>query len=129
MATPPLCQKCGGTGWTPYYSETLDGEFEAAYRLCPYCRHQPRPCVGLKSGHPCSRPATVRYRLGYYCKEHTGVIHTYGDLDHAREAIYYLRQWLWIARDRANEFLETKLSEALGEAETWLGCAERGFHT
>jgi hypothetical protein len=36
-----------------------------------------------------------------------------------------LRRWLWIARDRAKTFLETKLSEALSEAETLLRGAEQ----
>jgi hypothetical protein len=32
----------------------------------------------------------VRYGLDYYCKEHSGAIHVYGNVDHAHEAIYYL---------------------------------------
>jgi hypothetical protein len=34
-------------------------------------------------------------------------------VDHALEAIYYLKCWLWIAHDRANEFLVMQLGEAL----------------
>ena len=104
--------------------ETIDGELEEAYRLCPN-RCAPHHCVGFEVGQPCSRPGTVRYGLGYYCKEHIGAIHVYGNVDHAYEAIYYLRQRLWIVRDRANKFLETQLSEALGEAETWLRHTEQ----
>ncbi len=66
----PLCRECNGTGWIPYRSETIDGELEEAYRLCPnHCT--PRRCTDLTIGHPCPPPATVRYGLRYYCKEHT----------------------------------------------------------
>jgi len=43
------------------------------------------------------------------------------------KAIYYLRRWLRIARDRANKLLEMQLYEALGKAETQLRRAEREF--
>ena len=122
MSARPFCRECDGTGWIPYSSETVDGELEVAYRLCSNC-YAPRRCLGLKAGHPCSRPATVRYGLGYYCKEHIEVIPSIESLDDAREAIYYLRYWLWIARNESNRFLETKLSEVLSEAETLLGRA------
>jgi hypothetical protein len=128
MNTRYLCRKCDGTGWIPYSSETVDGELEEAYRLCPNC-YAPRRCLGFKVGRPCSRPATVRYGLGYYCKEHVEVIPSSGSSDDAREAIYYLRYWLLIARNESNRFLETKLSEALSEAETLLGCAYSGSET
>ncbi len=50
------------------------------------------------------------------------------DIDKAYdEAIYYLRRWLRIARQRANVFLEVQLSEALDKAETRLERAERGL--
>ncbi len=124
MAARPFCRECDGTGWMLYRSETIDGELEEAYRLCPN-RCAPRRCIGFEAGQPCSRPGTVRYGLGYYCKEHIGAIHIYGNVDHAHEAIYHLRQRLWIARDRVNKFLETQLSEALGEAETWLRHTKR----
>src|SRR4051812_23953671 len=29
------CRECDGTGWVPYRSETVEGGFEEAYRLCP----------------------------------------------------------------------------------------------
>jgi hypothetical protein len=70
-----LCLKCDGTGWVLYCSETLKGEFEEAYRLCPSCR-APRYCMGSSTGaHLCSRPATVRRGPNYYCKEHIVVIY------------------------------------------------------
>jgi hypothetical protein len=81
--------------------------------------------MGFKADHPCPRPGTVRNRLGYYCEQHIGTIPIYGDVDHTHEAIYYLRRWLQIARDRANEFLEMQLSEALSEAEARLSRARR----
>jgi hypothetical protein len=119
VAAHPLCRKCDGTGWIPYRSETVDGELEEAYRLCPNC-YAPRHCMGFKTDHPCPRPGTVRYGLGYYCIEHIEVLYTDEGLGNLHEAIYYLRCWLCTARDRANEFLETQLSEALGKAETCL---------
>lgn len=30
------CPECGGYGWMRYYSETLDGNFEEAFELCPH---------------------------------------------------------------------------------------------
>jgi len=53
------------------------------------------------------------------------VVHFSESVEDAPQAIYYLRHWLRIARDRANRFLEMKLSEALSEAETLRGRAER----
>jgi hypothetical protein len=66
------CLECDGTGWAPNRSETKNGEFEVAYRLCPR-GHAPRYCMGSSDGHLCPRPATVRCRLGYYCKERSAV--------------------------------------------------------
>ena len=126
MATHSLCRKCDGTGWLPYRSETVDGELEQAYRLCRSC-YTPRRCIGFKTDQPCSRPGTIRYGLGHYCEEHIEIIYAVEGVDHTREAIYYLRCWLRIARDRANELLEVQLSEALGKAETRLRYAQRGL--
>jgi len=127
VAAHSLCCGCDGTGWIPYRSETVDGELEEAYRLCPGC-YAPRRCMGFKiGGYPCPRPGTVRYGLGYCCKEHLEVIHVVGNVHHTQEAIYYLRRWLRIARDKANGFLEVQLSEALGKAETRLRYAQRGL--
>ena len=39
MATA-ICPKCGGKRWVRYFSETTDGNFEEAFRLCP-CNRQP----------------------------------------------------------------------------------------
>jgi hypothetical protein len=64
-----LCRECDGTGWVLYRSETKDGEFEEAYRLCSK-GHTPRYCMGSGSGHLCPRLATRRCGQGYYCKEH-----------------------------------------------------------
>ena len=33
------CAQCGGRRWVRYFSETTDGNFEEAFRLCP-CNHQ-----------------------------------------------------------------------------------------
>jgi len=39
MATV-VCPKCGGKRWVRYFSETTDGNFEEAFRLCP-CNRSP----------------------------------------------------------------------------------------
>ncbi len=63
------CRECGGKGWVPYRSETVDGAFEEAYRLCPEgCA--PRCCEGSGAGRLCPRPATVRLGRAYFCEEH-----------------------------------------------------------
>jgi hypothetical protein len=50
-----LCRECDGTGWVLYRSETKDGEFEEAYRLCPK-GHGPRYCMGSSRGQLCPAP-------------------------------------------------------------------------
>jgi hypothetical protein len=35
----PTCSRCGGRRWVRYFSETTDGNFEEAFRLCP-CNHE-----------------------------------------------------------------------------------------
>ena len=30
-----ICPKCLGCGWRPYFGETLEGEEERAWELCP----------------------------------------------------------------------------------------------
>ena len=82
----PLCCECDGTGWVLYRSETDDGGFEEAYRLCPK-GHAPRYCMGSSSGHLCPRPATVRSGSGYYCKEHSVAIYEGRDSEEPCEAI------------------------------------------
>jgi hypothetical protein len=124
MAAYSLCHECDGTGWIPYRAETLDGELEEAYRLCPNCCAPPR-CMPSTTDHPCSRPDVVRYGLDHYCKKHSEVSCESEGVENAYEALYYLRRWLWIARDKANELLEVQLSEALCKAETWLRHLER----
>ena len=74
------CRECHGTGWVLYRSETKDGEFEEAYRLCPK-GHAPRYCMGFRDCYLCPLPATVRCRLGYYCKEHIAFIHDGREVD------------------------------------------------
>ena len=33
------CSRCGGRRWVRYFSETTDGNFEEAFKLCP-CNHK-----------------------------------------------------------------------------------------
>jgi hypothetical protein len=51
-----LCSECGGSGWTRYFSETITGGIEEAFRLCECCKQRP-PCeVGSASNRqPLSR--------------------------------------------------------------------------
>jgi hypothetical protein len=35
----PTCSRCRGSRWVRYFSETTDGNFEEAFRLCP-CNHE-----------------------------------------------------------------------------------------
>ena len=81
-----LCRECDGTGWVLYSTETKDGEFEEAYRLCPK-GHAPRYCLESGSGSLCHRPATKRCGPGYYCEEHIVVIHEGRDVDEPCEGI------------------------------------------
>jgi hypothetical protein len=39
----PTCSRCRGSRWVRYFSETTDGNFEEAFRLCP-CNHEPEAC-------------------------------------------------------------------------------------
>ena len=63
------CRECGGTGWVPYRSETVEGGFEEAYRLYPE-GHAPCYCMVSSNDRHCPRPATVRRGEVYYCEEH-----------------------------------------------------------
>ena len=63
------CRQCDDTGWVPYRSETVEGAFEEAHRLCPE-GHAPRYCMGPSDGRLCPRPGVVRRGKGYYCEEH-----------------------------------------------------------
>src|SRR5215217_2544355 len=81
-----VCRDCDGTGWVLYRTESKDGEFEEAYRLCPK-GPTPRYCMGSSSTHLCPRPATRRCGPGYYCKEHIVIIHEGRDIDDPCEAI------------------------------------------
>ena len=39
------CSECGGSGWTRYYSETITGDIDEAFRLCERCKCKRRlPC-------------------------------------------------------------------------------------
>jgi hypothetical protein len=69
-----------------YRTETKDGEYEEAYRLCPK-GHAPRYCMGSSGGQLCPLPATRRCGSGYYCEEHIGAIHYGGDVDDPCAAI------------------------------------------
>src|SRR5215212_8028823 len=69
-----------------YRTETKDGEFEEAYRLCPK-GHAPSYCMGSSSTHLCPCPASVHWGSGYYCEEHIEGIHDGRDVEEPCEAI------------------------------------------
>ncbi len=37
MSAPNHCRECGGSGWVMYAAETIEGEEEWAWSLCPEC--------------------------------------------------------------------------------------------
>ncbi len=74
MSTHPTCDECYGTGWVLYHSETVDGEIEEAYRLCPNSC-PPRYCMARSNECSCHRPGTMRYGFRHFCKEHVEVIY------------------------------------------------------
>ncbi len=44
MATP-TCSRCGGRRWVRYFSETTDGDFEEAFKLC-HCNYHKSKAQG-----------------------------------------------------------------------------------
>jgi hypothetical protein len=52
----PTCSRCGGRRWVRYFSETTDGDFEEAFRLCP-CNHRPDAAQGADY---CEEPKWAR---------------------------------------------------------------------
>jgi hypothetical protein len=57
MMATPTCLRCGGSRWIRYFSETADGDFEEAYRLCP-CNHRPKAERG--ADYYCEEPKWAR---------------------------------------------------------------------
>jgi hypothetical protein len=53
----PSCTSCGGTRWVRYFSETKDGDFEEAFRLCA-CNYAPVGQVG-RGERACGKPEIV----------------------------------------------------------------------
>jgi hypothetical protein len=81
-----------------------------------------RPVCGLceavdGNGRPCRRPAVARNKLLALCEEHARLYDKVWMVDDAETAIYYLRRWLWVARDNDNEFLEARIQADLAAAE------------
>jgi len=51
MTAPILCPECLGRGWKPYFVETVEGEEEMAWELCPDCGSgQPFPPLARGAG-------------------------------------------------------------------------------
>jgi hypothetical protein len=54
----PTCSRCGGRRWVRYLSETRDGNFEEAFRLCP-CNHMPGVARGEDRGEEHGRARNI----------------------------------------------------------------------
>jgi hypothetical protein len=57
----PSCASCGGTRWVRYFSETMDGDFEEAFRLCA-CSYGPVGQVG-QDERACEKPGIAEIAL------------------------------------------------------------------
>ena len=57
MMVAPTCLRCRGRRWVRYFSETTDGDFEEAFRLCP-CNHRPEAARG--AGYHCEEPTWAK---------------------------------------------------------------------
>jgi hypothetical protein len=68
-------------------------------------------------GEICGRPATRRERCLALCEQHALLYEKAWLVHDAETAVHYLRQWLWIARESHNEFLEGRLLADLTAAE------------
>ena len=55
-----ICSKCGGRRWVSYFSETTDGNFEEAFKLCP-CNHK------AKSQGECAREGAQNRTIRIVC--------------------------------------------------------------
>ena len=63
----PTCLRCRGSRWVRYFSETTDGNFEEAFRLCP-CNHEAKArgedrCEKLEGARKFARAKPARRRL------------------------------------------------------------------
>jgi hypothetical protein len=51
MTAPILCLECFECGWKPYFVETVEGNQEMAWELCPHCGSgQPFPPLAKGAG-------------------------------------------------------------------------------
>jgi hypothetical protein len=58
--TAPSCSECEGTRWVRYFSETMDGNVEVAYRLC-FCNHETTYAQGTHvTSRSARRPSALR---------------------------------------------------------------------
>jgi hypothetical protein len=65
LMAEPSCPECGGTRWARYFSETMDGNFEEAFKLCP-CNHKPEMGSNQAREKP-ERPETAAGKLARAC--------------------------------------------------------------
>jgi hypothetical protein len=68
----PSCPECGGTRWVRYFSETTDGNFEEAFKLCP-CNHK-----SLSDNHSANKQDAA---IQSSCSESAGVFEQKGGGD------------------------------------------------
>ena len=64
------CSECGGRRWVRYFSETMDGNFEEAFRLCP-CNYKPETTQGEPAHEESERVETAAG--GWASPPHWGV--------------------------------------------------------
>lgn len=118
MSVPPRkCPECRGTGWVPYHQETIDGELEESFVLCPACS-APSCQAGRMYTTPCDRLDRVHHNgMFCVCDEHADASHAGEGEGTADEAVFYLKRWLWVAHENANHWLEVVIEDALLEAQ------------
>jgi len=61
----------------------------------------------------------VEYAGGVLCQEHFEQVYASDMVDEANEAIGYIDEWLSVARERENAWLERTLLGALEAAQAW----------
>jgi DnaJ-class molecular chaperone len=60
------CTECRGSGRTRYYSETITGDIEEAFRLCERCKYKRRLPCDAGSATPCrSTKSSMRGYKGW----------------------------------------------------------------
>jgi hypothetical protein len=76
------------------------------------------PCeMGIKTDHPCPRPAAWHYGYVYCCGEHMDWMRASDDYEDAELGLHHARRFLWKAQVEGFEHLETALGDVVLKAE------------